>query len=106
MLISHNGPRSAKGGRESYPVADVNLHMGEVERWTAGQTYTMNPLQYHHTPCEGVVITLMSKGEELDIHANSVCQRGIDFHYDFDRFQISPDDLFDIVKDALLWELP
>lgn len=93
VLISHNGPRSPKGGRESYPVADVNLHMGKIERYGPGETYTMDALQYHHTPCEGVVITLMSKTEELAIHANSVCQRGVDFHYDFDRFQIPPDDL-------------
>jgi hypothetical protein len=100
LLISHNGPRSAKGGRESYPVADVNIHMREAERYLPGDEYTMPALEYHHTPCEGVVITVMRKNAELAIHANSVCRRGVDFHYDFDRFQLSPSDLFDIVKDA------
>lgn len=101
-LISHNGPRSAKGGRESYPVADVNLHWREVERYAAGDVYVMPALEYHHTPCEGVVITIMQKHEELEIHASSVCRKGVVFDYDFDRFQLSPDDLFDIVKAAFL----
>lgn len=102
QLISHNGPRGANGGRESYPVADVNIHKGVVERYVPGDEYTMRALEYHHTPCDGVVVTVMRKSDELAIHANSVCRRGVDFQYDFDRFQLSPDDLFDIVKDALL----
>lgn len=101
-LISHNGPRSAKGGRESYPVADVNVHMLEPEHYSPGDEYKMAALEYHRTPCEGVVITVMQKHEELSIHANSVCARGVDFHYDFDRFQLSPDRLFAIVKSAFL----
>jgi hypothetical protein len=102
LLISHNGPRSDKGGRESYPVADVNVHMRDVERYRPGEEYTMPALEYHHTPCEGVVITVLQKHAELSIHANSVCRRGVGFHYDFDRFQLSPEDLFGIVKDAFL----
>ncbi len=101
LLISHNGPRSDKGGRESFPVADVNIHMREAESYFPGDEYTMPALEYHHTPCEGVVITVMRKHAELSIHANSVCRRGVDFHYDFDRFQLSPRALFDIVMDAM-----
>ncbi len=100
LLISHNGPRSEKGGRESYPVADVNVHMGIVERYSPGETYSMLALGYHHTPCDGVVITIMQKSEDRNIHANSVCKRGVDFHTDFDRFQLSPDQLFAIVRSA------
>lgn len=102
LLISHNGPRSDKGGRLSYPVADVNVfERPMLERYSPGEEYFMPAYEYHHTPCEGVVVTLMRKHEEGSIHANSVCRRGVDFHYDFDRFKLSPDELFSIVKDAL-----
>ena len=101
LLISHNGPRSEKGGRLSYPVADVNIFPREIERYLAGEEYVMPALEYHHTPCDGIVVTLLRKHAELDIHANSVCRRGIEFHYDFDRFQLSPAELFGYVVDAL-----
>jgi hypothetical protein len=101
LLISHNGPRSDKGGRLSYPVADVNVLYREPELYLPGEEYVMPALEYHHTPCEGIVVTLLRKHEELSIHANSVCRRGVDFHYDFDRFQLSPTELFAFVIDAL-----
>ena len=46
-------------------------------------------------------MTLLKKQDELKIHANSVCRRGVEFHYDFDRFQLSPAQLFAYVVDAL-----
>lgn len=101
VLISHNGPRSDKGGRLSYPVADVNVYPRDVERYEAGQEYFMPAMEYHHTPCEGIVITIITKHAEMGIHANSVCKQGVDFHYEFDRFQLSPDDLFEYVMDAM-----
>tara|TARA_R110002110_G_scaffold64634_3_gene178561 strand:+ start:4360 stop:4923 length:564 start_codon:yes stop_codon:yes gene_type:complete len=100
-LISHNGPRSEKGGRESYPVADVNVSYRVRERYVPGEEYFIPAYEYHHTPCSGVVITLMTKHVELSIHANSVCHRGVNFHYDFDRFQLSPEELFAFVVDAM-----
>lgn len=101
LLISHNGPRSEKGGRLSYPVADVNVIERAAERYSAGQEYFMPAMEYHHTPCESIVITIMTKHEELNLHANSVCQRGVEFDYDFDRFQLSPDALYAFVVDAM-----
>ena len=101
FLISHNGPRSEKGGRLSYPVADVNITERKIENYAAGEEYFMPAYEYHHTPCEGVVVTLMRKHDEGAIHANSICRRGVDFHYDFDRFQLSPDALFSYVIAAL-----
>lgn len=101
MLISHNGPRSERGGRLNYPVADVNLHMRDVERYEPGQSYTMPAYEYHHTPCEGVVVTVLQKESEGGIHANSTCKRGVKFDYDFDRFQLSPERLFSYVLEAL-----
>lgn len=101
LLISHNGPRSAKGGRLSYPVADVNVHLRPVESYLPGSDYFMPAYEYHHTPCEGIVVTLMLKHDEGSIHANSVCERGVEFHYDFDRFQLSPEKLYGYVVEAL-----
>lgn len=101
LLISHNGPRSEKGGRLSYPVADVNVLEREVEQYEPGQEYFMPAGEYHHTPCTGIIVTLMRKHEEMAVHANSVCRRGVEFHNDFDRFQLSPDRLFAIVTEAL-----
>lgn len=100
-IISHNGPRSEKGGRLSYPVAVCNVHEGPVESYGPGDEYQMPVHQYHHTPNDGVVVTVMRKLEESAIHANSVCRRGVEFHHAFDRFQLSPGQLFEFVVDAL-----
>lgn len=101
IIISHNGPRSDKGGRLSYPVAECNIHEQQVEVYEPGATYHMPMHQYHHTPNgTGVVITLMQKLEESHIHANSVCAKGVNFHYDFDRFQLSPGKLYGYVVEA------
>jgi hypothetical protein len=100
QLISHNGPRSEKGGRLSFPVAECNVHHREEERYSPGQEYFMPAFEYHHTPVGGIVITLMTKHASGQIHANSVCRKGVDFHYDFDRFQLSPDQLFAFVIEA------
>ena len=94
IMISHNGPRSPRGGRESFPVADCLVHGREIERYSAGQSYVMPAMEYHHTPCEGIVVTLMTKLEETHLHANSIIATGHKFHYDFDRFQLSPAALF------------
>jgi hypothetical protein len=99
-VISHNGPRSAKGGRISYPVAECNVYRHQVQEYMPGASYEMLPYQYHCTPVEGIVITLMTKTEERAIHANSICVKGIEFDYDFDRFQLSPDTLYDYVLAA------
>ena len=100
-VISHNGPRSDKGGRLSYPVAQCNVHTLAVEEYQPGQEYFMPMHEYHYTPNNGVVVTLMQKTEESSIHANSLCHRGTTFHYDFDRFQLPPDALFAYVIKAL-----
>jgi hypothetical protein len=100
-IISHNGPRSSKGGRESYPVAGCNVHQAETEVYEPGQEYTMPMHQYHHTPNSGIVVTIIRKTAESTIHANSVIRKNVDFHYDFDRFQLTTDQLFGFVVEAL-----
>lgn len=101
MIISHNGPRSEQGGRISYPVAECNVYERDVESYGPGEEYHMPVHQYHHTPNNGVVVTLMRKLDESEIHANSVIRQGVDFHYAFDRFQLSPEQLFAYVMGAL-----
>jgi hypothetical protein len=99
-VISHNGPRSALGGRESYEVAECNLIEHEALRIEAGGSYWMAPGAYHHTPCEGIVITLMTKLAETSVHANSIIAEGIKFHSEFDRFQLTPMQLLAYVCEA------
>jgi hypothetical protein len=102
QLISHNGPRSEKGGRLSFPVASCNIYPRGVEVYMPGQEYFMPAFEYHHTPVgDDIVVTLMKKHESGTIHANSICRKGVDFHYDFDRFQLTPNELFGVVIDAL-----
>jgi hypothetical protein len=101
-VISHNGPRCKFGGRESYPVAECNIYEGEPLFIPAGKDYSMRPGEYHHTPNTGVVVTLMTKTQETSIHANTIIRKGVQFHQAFDRFQMSTDELMDVVKDALL----
>lgn len=105
-VISHNGPRSEKGGRLSYPVARANMvqvptNGNMVALYGPGESYTMAELEYHDTPNDGIVVTLMEKLTEGKIHANSVIRHPHDFDYDFDRFQLSPARLWDFVLDAL-----
>lgn len=100
-IISHNGPRSDKGGRLSYPVAECNVYKRGLEIYGPGDEYTMPVHEYHYTPNTGIVVTVMKKTAESDIHANSVIRKGVEFHYDFDRFQLSPEQLFAYVVEAL-----
>ncbi|MEV5033648.1 hypothetical protein MRBLMC3_002885 [Sphingobium sp. LMC3-1-1.1] len=99
--ISHDGPRSEKGGRLSYVAERVQVEGGDMEVIPAGGVYFMPKLAYHSTPNEGIVVTLMSKVREGDIHASSLISHGVEFDQSFDRFQVSPADLWAIVLDAL-----
>ena len=42
----------------------------------------------------------MQELEEGNIHACSVIEHGFEFDQSFDRFALSPDELWDFVKDA------
>lgn len=100
-IISHDGPRSEKGGRLSFPVGICNVIERAEETYHPGESYVMPALQYHHTPNSGIVVTLMAKLDEGDIHANSVIRRPHEFDQGFDRFQFSVQDLWSIVVDAI-----
>lgn len=101
-VVSHNGPRSPLGGRESYAVATCNVIEQPVETYEAGRAYRMYIHEYHHTPNDGVVVTLMEKGRlESEVHACTIIRRGFAFDQAFDRFQLSPARLFAYVVEAL-----
>jgi hypothetical protein len=100
-LISHDGPRSEKGGRESFVAGRVNVIPHADEHIVAGGSYFMPTLEYHETPNSGIVVTLMRKLDEGSIHAASLITHGHQFDQDFDRYQLPPSDLWRVVVDAL-----
>lgn len=99
-VISHDGPRSVRGGRESFVAGRVNIRLRGVEEFRPGESYFMPELQYHHTPNSGVVVTLMEKLSEGVIHACSVIERPHHFDQDFDRHQLSTQRLWALVVEA------
>lgn len=99
-LISHDGPRSEKGGRLSYVAGRVQVDAWRVASYGPGERYYMPELVYHDTPNDGVVITLMTKLREGDVHACSLIEHGHAFDQAFDRFQLSETALWGFVADA------
>lgn len=100
-LISHDGPRSEKGGRLSYVAGRVSIRPLEPEEYGPGESYCMPALGYHDTPNQGIVVTLMEKLYEGSVHASSLITHGVEFDQSFDRFQMSEDELWAVVQDAL-----
>ena len=99
--ISHDGPRSEKGGRLSYIAERVDVAPLPDEYVHAGDSYLMPKLEYHETPNTGIVVTLLQKIEEGDVHASSIITHGIEFDQSFDRFQLEQERLWHIVLDAM-----
>lgn len=101
-VISHDGPRSEKGGRLSYVAGRVNVRIRDLEVYEPGESYVMAELEYHHTPNSGIVVTLIEKLTEGTIHACSVVERPHSFDQEFDRFQWTPSQLWQVVLEALV----
>ena len=99
--ISHDGPRSAKGGRLSYIAERVDVMALSEERYAAGQSYLMPALHYHETPNDGAVVTVLTKLVEGTVHASYLITSGISFDQSFDRFQMDQDRMWAIAVDAL-----
>jgi hypothetical protein len=101
-IISHDGPRSEKGARLSYVSGCADVILLPKSSYGPETSYQMKPFEYHCTPCEGIVVTLMTKtSEDKERHASSLIVRGHEFDQSFDRFQLSPDQLWSFVLDAL-----
>lgn len=101
-IISHDGPRSPKGGRESYVSGRCNIMHEADEHYAPGEMYHMNEFQYHETPNSGIVVTIMQKMvESTTAHANSIILHGEEFDQQFDRFQLSDDELWQFVLTSM-----
>lgn len=100
-LISHDGPRSEKGGRLSYVAGRVAAEPLTLELYRAGETYHMAELAYHDTPNSGVVVTVVRKLSEGAVHACSLIEHGHTFDQSFDRFQLSQTELWRVAEDAI-----
>ncbi|WP_366516209.1 hypothetical protein [uncultured Pseudomonas sp.] len=102
-LYLHEGARTPNGGRPWVPNAPVI--MTEKQRWEipAGATYHIEAYDFHRTEPggDGRVATLMTKRTEGKAGAMSSCAIGIEPDTDFDRFQLSPNQLWAYVIDVL-----
>ena len=101
--ISHDGPRSEKGGRLSYIAGQARVSALPDEQYGPGESYEMPVLQYHETPNSGVVVTIMEKLFEGATHASTLidCDAPMEFDQDFDRFRLTEDELWRVVTDCL-----
>lgn len=104
MLYLHEGARTAGGGRPW--TLDGRAHLiraysGVIE---AGNDYNTQAYAYHRTEPggDGRVATIMAKRGEHPAGAHSTCKFGIQPDTDFDRFQWSPAQLWEVVSDVLL----
>lgn len=102
-LYLHEGNRTPNGGRPW--VANGEVVMTEVDRTTipAGESYRMRAYNFHRTEPggNGKVATIMQKLCEHPDGATSSCVIGIEPDTDFDRFQLSPTQLWTYVLDVL-----
>jgi len=103
-LYLHEGARTARGGRPWVPNGLVDMRQLRVQPITAGSTYSMKAYDFHRTEPggDGKVATIMKKGFEGRKGAQSSCAIGITPDTDFDRFQWSPAQLWEIVADVML----
>lgn len=100
-LISHDGPRSALGGRQSYIAGRVDVHQLTDETYGPGDSYVMPELHYHETPNTDIVVTLLEKLTEGTVHASSLIRHGFIFDQDFDRHMLPPAAMWDVLAHAL-----
>lgn len=102
-LYLHEGARTANGGRPWTPNAEVVMVEESRDVIDAGWVYRMLPYDFHRTEPggDGRVATLMIKRGEGSAGAMSSCRIGIEPDTDFDRFQISPAQLWTYVLDVL-----
>ncbi|SDG87177.1 hypothetical protein SAMN05216588_101257 [Pseudomonas flavescens] len=103
MLYLHEGARTSCGGRPWVP--DGRAHLTEIDREaiSAGETYFCQAYRYHRTEPggDGRVATVMTKRGEGQSGAHSSCLIGIEPDVNFDRYQWSPAQLWEIVSEVL-----
>lgn len=103
LLYLHEGPRTANGGRPWTPNAPVAMVEHSVQTVEAGEEYFMPAYHFHRTESggDGRVATIMTKLAEGKRGAMSSWRIGIEPDTDFDRFQLSPAELWAYVIDVL-----
>lgn len=103
----HEGARTACGGRPWASDGHIVLMRENVEAVHAGNNYIQQAYVYHRTQPggNGKVATVMLKLSEGLRGAHSTCLSGIKPDTEFDRFQWTPTQLWEIVADVL-WLSP
>jgi hypothetical protein len=100
-MVSHNGPRLPSGSRSSFVDGQCVIQAHDDRSYGPGEAYEMPARAYHETPNSGIVVTLMQKLDEGTVHAHSIIRRGHEFDQSFDRFQLSDEQLWAYVVEAL-----
>ncbi|WP_447778365.1 hypothetical protein [Pseudomonas chlororaphis] len=104
VLYLHEGKRTANGGRPWTPDGRADLTPVVSFEVQAGKDYDSTAYVYHRTEPsgDGRVATIMRKTGEWPAGAHSTCRVGIQPDTDFDRYQWSPAQLWEIVADVML----
>lgn len=103
MAYTHEGPRTPNGGRPWTPAERVVLDAIVDWVYHAGEDYRMRAYDYHHTEAlgDGKAATLMIKKQVGMEPSRSICRIGTEPDSDFDRFQLSPAQLWTFVFEVL-----
>lgn len=103
IAYRHEGARQDGGGRPWNAVERVALTEQRTERLPAGAAYHMGAYDFHCTrPAgDGRVATIMQKTGDHSRGATSLCKADIEPDTDFDRFQLSPAQLWTYVFEVL-----
>jgi hypothetical protein len=99
----HSSARTGNGGRGWDLMECVTALHYEMTVANAGQTYLMQPYEYHcSTPLgDGKVATVITKNRIGDEAASSLCTPGVTPDWDFDRFQLPESSLWEYVIEVL-----
>ncbi|MBU0539642.1 MAG: hypothetical protein KKG73_14555 [Gammaproteobacteria bacterium] len=106
MTYLHEGSRSRNGGRPWTEDGRATFTVSTSQNITAGKEYYMPPYVFHRSDPlgNGKAATIMRKTHEATAGAHSSCLIGVEPDRDFDRYQLSPKQLWEFVEDVLLGE--
>ena len=100
----HEGLRLPSGSRPWEPSLLLRVEEVQTQIVPAGESYHMDMYRLHRTVPggNGRVATLMTKTEEGSFGAHSLCKIGVEPDVEFDRYQLSENELWEYVKSVLL----
>lgn len=104
IAYKHEGARLPTGSRPWTPSLLLKLEEINTQIIPAGHLYDMQKYELHKTipGGDGRVATLMTKTEEGSFGAHSLCKIGVEPDVEFDRYQLSENELWEYVKSVLL----